>query len=110
MSARAVNACPTWCAGLDEPVTHGHPDDLGTRHTSAPVDAWATRGSGGAPIVVAVEGFTHADARLSGGDWALPTLTGSDSLGGEFEATFTPLDARRLAAALTLAADLADQG
>ena len=49
-------------------------------------------------------------ARSGGPSWALPTLTGSDSLGGEFEATFTPLDARRLAAALTLAADLADQG
>lgn len=100
--------CPAWCAGLDEHPTEVHRDVRGALHTSAPVDAWTTEGSDGAPLLVALDGFTRTTATATGEDWTHVRLTGADSLGQRMDAALTSTDARRLAAALTLTADMAE--
>lgn len=102
--------CPPWCGGLDEHHDEDrdektHAFDRGVQHQSPVIDKWESAAEDATePIVVFVEGFTH-DSR--DGDWPpIVRVGGSICPGFVSGADLQAVDARRLAAALVLAADL----
>ncbi|WP_347059662.1 hypothetical protein ABC795_04240 [Blastococcus sp. HT6-30] len=84
--------CPSWCVS-DEHFTDGHPDDQVLVHS-------------GAPDIVKLEAGPSYEIRIKRYDWF--TSGGEEPQILLDDEPFTAVDARKLAAALTAAADLVE--
>lgn len=109
---------PTWAdPALDDPDRgpdhYSHPLD-GVWFTSAPVDEWLAveqvegrTVTGDRPVVVRVHGFRHDDGHPA--VWSDRVIVDGETSPGD-ESMMSAATARRLAAALTKAAELIDRG